>query len=254
MALQGPKLNEEVIVTYDPIDTPNQVAPDIWIFDGPHIKFYGMPFPTRMTIVRLRDGGLWVHSPLRISDELLGHVNALGDVKHIIAPNWIHYASVGAWSDIFPDAVTWGAPGVQDRAKGRGVPLRIDHTFGPSVVAPWADDIHWHYVQGSNIHKEVVFFHVASRTLILTDLIENFEKGKVPFWMWPILRLIGNVDPDGKMPVDMAMTFRKRLPALRASIQQMIDWNPERVIIAHGRWYEKDGVAELKRAFRKVLT
>lgn len=30
----------------------------------------------------------------------------------------------------------------------------------------------------------------------------------------------------------------------------MIEWNPERVIMAHGRWYEHDGVAELKRAFR----
>jgi hypothetical protein len=33
----------------------------------------------------------------------------------------------------------------------------------------------------------------------------------------------------------------------------MIAWNPERVILAHGRWYERDGAQELRRAFRWVL-
>jgi hypothetical protein len=33
----------------------------------------------------------------------------------------------------------------------------------------------------------------------------------------------------------------------------MIGWAPERIILAHGRWYPRDGVAELERAFRWVL-
>lgn len=238
---------------YEPIDVSKQIGPDVWVFDGPHISFYGIPFPTRMTVVRLRGGGLWVHSPIRVSDEVIANVKALGHVTHIIAPNWIHYASVGAWSNIFPDAETWGAPGVADRAKSRNVSMRIDHTFGPSCTPPWTDEIAWHHVQGSSTHQEVVFFHHATKTLVLTDLIENFEKKNVPFWMWPLLRLAGNVDPDGKMPIDMASTFRRGMAQFKASIEHMIAWGPKRVIISHGRWYEKDGVNELRRAFRKVL-
>ena len=241
-------------MAYDPIDRPKQVAPNVWIVDGPHIKFYGVPFPTRMTIIRLDGGGLWVHSPIRMSAEVLQHVQALGDVQHLIAPNWIHYASVGVWSDVFPNAVTWGSPGVAERANRRGVPIRIDYTFGPDLSPPWEDEIEWLHVQGSTTHQEVVFFHKETKTLILTDLIENFEKKQVSFWLWPLLRLAGNVDPDGKMPVDMAKTFRKGKAHLRDSVLHMLSWAPERVIIAHGRWYEKNGVAELKRAFRKVLT
>jgi hypothetical protein len=30
----------------------------------------------------------------------------------------------------------------------------------------------------------------------------------------------------------------------------MVAWAPERVIFAHGRCYERDGAAELRRAFR----
>jgi hypothetical protein len=33
----------------------------------------------------------------------------------------------------------------------------------------------------------------------------------------------------------------------------MLDWDPERIIIAHGRWYDRDGGAELRRAFRWIL-
>jgi hypothetical protein len=33
----------------------------------------------------------------------------------------------------------------------------------------------------------------------------------------------------------------------------MIAWNPEWVIVAHGRWYERHGAQELRRAFRWVL-
>mgnify|MGYP000011715725 FL=1 len=240
-------------MAYAPLDEPKQVGPDIWIFDGPHIKFYGVPFPTRMTVVRLADGGLWVHSPIRMSDKVRKNVDALGEVKHLVAPNWIHYASVGVWGDAYPNAETWGSPGVVDRAQSRGVSIRIDQTFGPSCSPVWADEIEWHHVKGSHTHQEVVFFHRASKTLVLTDLIENFEKQQVPFWMWPLLRLAGNVDPDGKMPIDMASTFRKGRAQLKQSVEHMIAWAPEQVIIAHGRWYEKNGVAELRRAFRKAL-
>lgn len=239
---------------YEPLDVPKLVAPDVWIVDGPNIRFYGIPFPTRMTIIRLADGGLWLHSPTRLSEPLFERIAALGSVKHLVAPNWIHYASLGDWASGCPEAVTWAAPGVSERAASRKVPLRIDHEFGPQTHVPWACEIEWLQVEGSSTHREVVFFHLQTRTLILTDLIENFERDKVPFWLWPMVRMAGNTDPDGKMPRDMALTFRQGRDELRRAVERMIDWAPERVILAHGRWYERDGVAELKRAFRSVLS
>jgi hypothetical protein len=53
------------------------------------------------------------------------------------------------------------------------------------------------------------------------------------------------------MPRDMRLTFARL--ALQSAIETMIGWNPERVIIAHGRWYESNGAAELRRAFRWLL-
>ena len=36
---------------------------------------------------------------------------------------------------------------------------------------------------------------------------------------------------------------------LRAAVRTMIGWAPQRVILAHGRWYDRDGADELRRAF-----
>ena len=54
---------------------------------------------------------------------------------------------------------------------------------------------------------------------------------------------------DGAMPRDMRASFGTRKPALRRAVETMIGWEPERVILAHGRWYERDGAAELRKAF-----
>jgi hypothetical protein len=101
---------------------------------------------------------------------------------------------------------------------------------------------------------EVEFFHRASRTLVLTDFIENFEPRKLgSIWLRWLTRLGGVQDPNGQMPRDMRYTFTKQRPQLRAAVEKMIAWDPERVIIAHGRWYAKNGAQELRRAFHWLL-
>jgi hypothetical protein len=101
---------------------------------------------------------------------------------------------------------------------------------------------------------EIAFFHYPSRTLVLTDLIENFELKRTRGRSYRLLlRLAGAADPDGKAPVDMQLTFWRHRKAVRAVVERMIAWSPERVIIAHGRWYQENCAAELRRAFRWVF-
>lgn len=237
---------------YEPLNTPKPVAAKIWIVDGPAIRFYGMPFSTRATIVRLADGGLWVHSPTFLNEELAEALGALGPVHHLVAPNWIHYAYVREWQARFPEALAWAAPGVVNRAESRGMDIRFDHDLGQEAPAAWSGEIDQMIVRGSKIHREAVFFHHASRTLILTDLIENFEPDKIGFWMRLITRIGGIQAPHGRMPPDMRATFRDR-DALRADLARMIGWAPERVILSHGACIEADAEGALWRAFRGLV-
>jgi len=68
-----------------------------------------------------------------------------------------------------------------------------------------------------------------------------------------LTRIGGVRDPHGGMPRDMRLSFRQHKAVLRAAIERMIAWKPERIILAHGRWYTRAGTDELRRAFRWLL-
>lgn len=241
-------------ITYPPLNTLKPVAEDIWMVDGPMIRFgmagFKMPFSTRMTIIRLRDGGLFIHSPTELTDALRAEVAGLGRVRHIVAPNRIHYWWIPEWHDAFPAADVWLAPKVREQAGDRigfGA-ANLDGDCG----YPWDGEIRTLPIT-SRFMTEVEFFHEASGSLILTDLIENFEARKLS-WPWRWLALIGGVvHPDGGMPRDMRLSFSGRRPHLRAAVERMMAWQPRRIILAHGRCPEGDGARELRRAFRWLL-
>lgn len=234
--------------TYLPLDLPKPVADDVWIVDGPLIRF-GMPwprlsFPTRMTLIRLGTD-LFVHSPVAMSPALRAAVLALGRPAWIVGPNRIHYWWIPDWHAAFPDAHVFLAPRIREQA-GR----RIDFDARPLDAErgyPWDAAIATLAVPG-RFMTEMVFFHRPSRTLVLTDLIENFEAERLSLPLRWLTRAAGAQDPDGSMPRDMRATYPRE--ALRQAVARMIAWAPERVILAHGRWYASDGVAQLKRAFR----
>jgi hypothetical protein len=237
--------------TYPPLGTLKPVAENLWIVDGPIIRFGmpwpKMPFPTRMTVVRLEDGGLFIHSPTPLTPALGAKIAGAGSPRWIVGPNRLHAAWIAQWREAYPDAAVYLAPRIQERAGGRigCLGLALDRDGG----YPWDGALATLAIAGIYM-TEVEFFHRASRTLILTDLIENFEPKKLgSFAMRWLTRLGGVQDPDGGMPRDMRLTFLTRRKRLKAAIETMIGWNPERIILAHGRWYERDGTSELRRAF-----
>jgi hypothetical protein len=239
---------------YEPIDLLKQVGEDIWIVDGSIVEMamYGrkIPFSTRMTIVRLSNGDLWCHSPTELTMELKTQIDSLGSPRHLISPNKIHYAHIGDWARAYPQAIAWASPGVRIRAAQQKITVNFDAELEDESPPQWAKDLDQLIFRGSRFMEEVVFFHRKSRTLIIADLIENFEHNKVSKRFHCLLKLAGSIDPDGKAPLDLRMTFWGQKKQARSCLQRILQWNPEKVILAHGRWYENNGTAELRRAFR----
>jgi hypothetical protein len=242
-------MDAESRVTYPPLGTLKRVAEDVWIVDGPAIRF-GMPglkmtFPTRMTVFRLGGGSLFIHSPVPLSPPLRGEIEALGWPRWIIGPNRIHHWWIPEWRQAYPDAAVYLAPRIREQARGR-IDFPAHDLSGPAGY-PWDESIATLPVRGSYM-TEFAFFHRPSRTLLLTDLIENFEPSKLGLAARLLAWLGGALDPHGGTPRDMRLTFPRA--ELRRAVETMIAWQPRRVILAHGRWYDRDGAAELRRAFR----
>jgi hypothetical protein len=246
-------MERDSLATYPPLDTLKRVADDVWIVDGPVIRFgpplLKMPFSTRMTIVRV-GGDLLIHSPTLLTAELKAEVEGLGRPRWIVGPNRIHYWWIPDWHTAFPGAGVYLAPRIREQAAGR---IDFDcQTLDRGRGYPWDSDVTTLPVEG-NYMTEVVFFHRKSRTLVLTDLIENFEPSRLGSLHARVLTWLGGAqDPDGSMPRDMRLSYRDKA-GLRGAVETMIGWNPERIVLAHGRWYDRNGTDELRRAFRWLL-
>jgi hypothetical protein len=181
---------------------------------------------------------------------LRAEVDALGPVRHLVSPNRLHYAHIAAWKQAYPGVKAWASPGVRERAASRRVDVSFDADLGDLPDEAWSEDLDQLVFRGSRVMEEVVFFHRKTRTLMLADLVENFEPRKLGGAHLWLLWLAGATDPDGKAPVDLRMRFVGRKKAARNSFERMVGWGPEKVIVAHGRWYARDGTPELRRAFR----
>ena len=53
-----------------------EFGPGIWITDGPVVSFFGFPYPTRMAVIKLSSGGLFVWSPIALSPALKREIDA----------------------------------------------------------------------------------------------------------------------------------------------------------------------------------
>ena len=149
----------------------------IWICDGPRVRMMTIPFSTRMTIVELEPGSLWVHSPV-VGSFAEAAVEALGTVTHIVAPNKIHSIGVEPWKARYPSAEVWVSPRFLERHPS----APVDHVIGEAVPS-WSDQIETLCFDGSDFFDEVVFFHKPSRSLILTDLIQRHDPDdESAFW------------------------------------------------------------------------
>jgi hypothetical protein len=234
--------------TYPPLDVPKKVAEGVWIVDSGPLRIMGAPLPVRMTVVRLANGELWLHSPTRYDDSLRRELEHHGRIRHLVAPDIAHWTFLQEWQQRCPDAVTWAAPGLRERAQVKKSGVRLDRDLGDAPAPEWRTDMEQVVVPGVGF-AEVAFFHKPSRTLILTDIVQNLEPEKLPTIMRQVARLNGVLAPNGKAPIYLRLVLRAKRSAAAAAVERMLAWNPERVIFSHGRWFERDGAAALRRSF-----
>jgi hypothetical protein len=237
---------------YPPLDKLKPVAPDLWIVDSGPLRAMGVAIPVRMTVVRLRSGDLWLHSPTRYDEGLRRSLEQVGPIRYLVAPNVSHWSYIKEWQARC-GATTWAAPGLRHRRQVRKAGMVVDRDLTPCPPPEWSGDIDQVIVEGGFGISEAGFLHVPSRTLILTDLIENFEPEKLTAPERIVLRLLGTTAPDGRAPVYYRFVMTRRRRSARTAARRMVDWAPERVIFAHGRWFTEQGTERLKKSLRWLL-
>ena len=221
-------------------------AQNVSIVDGPHVRDFGVLFPTRMIVVKLANGSLWVNSPVSVPFDTLKRITELGPVSYLVAATLRHVWRLEAWHTLFPEAQLW-VPRFTPFTLKKGH-LPFTGILRDAPYHDWADDFDQLAFKGNPLIEEVLFFHKASRTVILDDLIQNHPlvKGK-PLHNAPF-KLAGVAYPHGGVPLDIRLSFTHRNLA-RRSLEKLLSWDFDKLIIGHGVCIEKDAKPFVEQVF-----
>ena len=224
-----------------------EFAHNVWIADGPLVLDMGLLFTTRMTIVKLSDGSVWVESPVPVPFETLKHITELGPVRYVLAATPRHVWRLEGWHTLFPEAQLWAARNTPVTLKPAHLPFT--GVLGDAPPPAWADDLDQLAFKGSPLLSEVLFLHKKTRTVILGDLIQinPILPGK-PLRN-ALFKLFGGLEPHGGVGLDIRLSFTNRKLA-RQSLDQLLAWDFDKLIIAHGACIEKDAKPFVEQTFR----
>jgi len=209
-----------------------------------------MDFDARMTVIQLSDGTLILHSPCEIDAPMSRALSALGRIAYIVAPGSFHYLHVPSAQAAFPEAETFICPGIERKRPD----LKFDWLLGDIAPEAWAGQLDQVLVRGNRWIWEVAFFHRQTRTLILVDLVENVTDAtphtgwQLKLW-WKVVFHMWNT-PKPAPEYQLGWSDKK---AARASLQRILQWDFERVILAHGDLIESDARKVVEKAWRKPL-
>lgn len=214
-------------------------AEGVWT-DEREARFFGVETGTRMTVIRLSDGGLFVLSPVGLDAETKRQVDTLGEVRAVVAPSIFHHLSMGQWMAAYPKAVFGACPGLEWK--------RTDLSFTCAVADEphpvWSRDLAQVYFSARR-ENEVDFFHAPTKTLITTDALLNLSTHPLKSTRF-VAKLMRNSAPG----VGWLEPFMVRDRSLaRRQVDRMLEWDFDRVILAHGAMIDSGGRAALERAY-----
>jgi hypothetical protein len=221
------------------------VAGNIWIADRPQ-RFYGLEVGTRMTVIRLADGSLLLHSPVSLDPELRRELDSIGRVRFAVAPNRVHHLHAGKVADAYPEVRLWVAPGLERKRPD----LAFVGVLGDDAPAEWKKEVDQVFFRGRPYENEVVFLHRASGTLIMCDLAFNFgPRAAAPTRL--LMRLLRSYGRFGPSKLDPLLIRDRR--AARQSLERILAWDFDRVVVAHGDVLESGGREALRQGYSWLL-
>jgi len=227
-------------------ETLEQLDDDLWVATRPLPLWVG-DVGTRMSVIRLRGGGLLLHSPVSLDPALREALDRIGPVRWVVGPSKVHHRYLGDYVRAYPSAELCGAPGLAEKRRD----LRFQRVLDATPVAEWGDQVLHYLFAGAPGVNEVVFLHRPSRTLLLTDLAFNVQPGernRARIFHW----LVGATGRFGPHRI-LRAAIRNR-EAARRSLATILAWDFDRVIVTHGDVLEHGGREALRKGFAFLLS
>jgi hypothetical protein len=210
-----------------------ELAENVFLEES-RVRFYGFRIQTRMTVVRLSGGRLFVHSPTFLGDSTRQELDGLGEVCFVVSPNKIHNQAMAEYMKAFPEARFFASPGLVERRPE----LPFTDVLGDVAPAAWSSELDQVLTKGNVFFSEALFFHRSSRTLIVADLVENFDAGTASVLGRGMAALFGVSSRPVASPEFRLYT--NDADAAAASFRRAQRWDFERIVLCHGGLVEEN--------------
>ncbi|NEP19307.1 MAG: DUF4336 domain-containing protein [Leptolyngbya sp. SIO4C1] len=227
------------------------VASDLWVAIQP-LRFLGLEVGCRMTLVRLPSQGLVMISPIELQPADRSSIDRLGKVRHIVAPNLFHHLFVDSAQRLYPDAKLWGAADLAQKRPDLSLAAILDQPGSFESVLSHLPFRGFAALlpRGIKLVQETVFCHHPSRTLILTDTAFHFDQTSALSTRLAA-KAIGSYNC--LRPSRLEKWGTRDKARVEASVQQVLAWEFDRVIPAHGSIVDTDGKAQLQAGYEWFL-
>lgn len=205
-------------------------------------------FNAKSIIFKTDDGKIGIISPGRINDAMANTIATHSEVAYLIAPNCYHHIFLAAAAKRYPNAAVYVPPYLAEKVDT--VPAR--HTVIASGESyPWSSAMSHELIAGMPKMNEFIFFHKATQTMIVTDLIFNFKSyenvmTRIAF------RMMG-----AHRPVSCCKLFSSYIKdnaAFASSIKTIAAWNYKRVIVAHGDTIEAPQTTAVNHTLQSLIS
>jgi hypothetical protein len=224
---------------------------NLWVHEH-RWEVFGLSAWLRMTIVKLADGRLWIHSPTALSAEVRGAIDSLGEVGYLVAANNHHHSWLLAWHDAYPRAQVFVSRGLPKKVVG----LRAFSLLEEIPQPAFQSDLSQVFMRGAPFFSETVFLHRASASLIVTDLVQNYAGAKPEGWLAmltaPLFAALGFKGQCLAPPLKWSIV-RKDDAAFGAVLRAILAWEVSRIIVTHGDVIEQNAAATLAELFAPWL-
>lgn len=223
--------NEWVVVPHNPIQ---KLTENLWRVEGalPTITLRRV-----MTVIRLGDRRLVVHSPISMDEPAMQELDAWGKVAFIIVPGRFHRLDAPAWKRRYPEARVLAPRGSRKWIEAK---VTVDGTVDELSADPAVT-----VVPLRGIKDLEVALLVASEdgsTVVLNDAMFNMDRPKDVVG-WLVTTLLGSA-PGPRISrlfrlinIDDRTAFRADLERLAATP------NLQRLIVAHCKLTSGPGAA-----------
>eukprot|EP00850_Spirogloea_muscicola_P011599 SM000072S21233 [mRNA] locus=s72:439355:441085:- [translate_table: standard] len=208
----------------------------------------------RMTVVKLDDGTLWLHSPVALTGEVSAALMTLGPVGHIVLGNNFLEHSIFAsnYAKAFPGALLYSAVPLEKlHSRVRKGLARVDEVLSDSPPSAWEGQIDQVHFNIDNTLIECIFYHKMSKTLLASDSLLYFDDvDLLSRGSRQLIRLSGLYKQFGSA-LPMAVRSKKNAskPVVSKILEKLEAWDFDKVVAAHGSAPVRDGKSVLWKSF-----